>query len=167
MWDFSECVIVIVIVNELARQRSSSSRCVSIPTCHRTHEPQLVWSITVLHCETPSQSTSSQTRAQVGDKMTGDAATARTGLALCHRVILDSVAHWWVQAGHPRYTSASTEEGRGWPTTSFTRQHRNDKTNVYTATPWLPTNLCFDVCCRINVGLMAAPRFFEQLKEQA
>ena len=31
-----------------------------------------------------------------GDKMTGDAPTARTGLALCHRVILDSVAHWWV-----------------------------------------------------------------------
>ena len=27
-----------------------------------------------------------------GDKMTGDAPTARTGLALCHRVILDSVA---------------------------------------------------------------------------
>ena len=30
----------------------------------------------------------------VGDKMAGDAPTARTGLALCHRVILDSVAHW-------------------------------------------------------------------------
>ena len=26
------------------------------------------------------------------DKMTGDAPTARTGLAICHRVILDSVA---------------------------------------------------------------------------
>ena len=26
--------------------------------------------------------------------MTGDAPIARTGLALCHRVTLDSVAHW-------------------------------------------------------------------------
>ena len=30
--------------------------------------------------------------------MTGDAPTARTGLALCHRVILDSVARWWFPA---------------------------------------------------------------------
>ena len=36
-----------------------------------------------------------------GEKMTGDAPTARTGLALCHRVILDSVAHWWVPARTP------------------------------------------------------------------
>ena len=28
------------------------------------------------------------------------------------RVILDSVAHWWVLAGHPRYTSA--RKGRPW-----------------------------------------------------
>ena len=28
------------------------------------------------------------------------------GLALCHRIILDSAAHRWVQAGHPRYTGA-------------------------------------------------------------
>ena len=38
---------------------------------------------------------------EVGDKMTGDAPTARTGLALCHRVILDSVAHWWFPAWTP------------------------------------------------------------------
>ena len=60
------------------------------------------------------------------DNMTGDAPTARTGLALCHRVTLDSVAHW-----------CSTEEGRGWPATSF--NHRNDKTKVHSVTPWLPT----------------------------
>ena len=36
-----------------------------------------------------------------GDVMTGDAPTARTGLSLCHRVILDSVAHWWVLARTP------------------------------------------------------------------
>ena len=33
--------------------------------------------------------------------MTGDAPTARTGWSLCHRVILDSVAHWWVLARTP------------------------------------------------------------------
>ena len=33
--------------------------------------------------------------------MTGDAPPARTGLSLCHRVILDSVAHWWVLARTP------------------------------------------------------------------
>ena len=36
-----------------------------------------------------------------GDKTTGDAPTARTGLALCHRVTLDPVAHWWVPARTP------------------------------------------------------------------
>ena len=35
-----------------------------------------------------------------------------TGLALCRRVILDSEAHRWVQAGHPRYTGA--RKGRLW-----------------------------------------------------
>ena len=33
-----------------------------------------------------------------GDKMTGGAPTARTVLALCHRVIMDCVAHWWILA---------------------------------------------------------------------
>ena len=32
--------------------------------------------------------------------------------------------------GHPRYTSASTEEGRGWPETRSTRHHHDDKTKV-------------------------------------
>ena len=36
-----------------------------------------------------------------GDKMTGDAPTARIGLALCHRVILDTVALWCVPARTP------------------------------------------------------------------
>ena len=58
--------------------------------------------------------------------------TARTGLALCDRVILDSVV-WHTggsRQGHPRYTSAFTEGGRGWPETRFTRHHQNDKTKV-------------------------------------
>ena len=36
------------------------------------------------------------------------------------------------QQGHPRYTSASTEGGRGWPETQSTRHHHNDKTKVIT-----------------------------------
>ena len=41
---------------------------------------------------------------------------ARTGLALCCRVILDSVAHGWVMAGHSRYTRAPCgEEAVGGP----------------------------------------------------
>ena len=72
----------------------------SIPTWHRTRESQLVWRLTVSRCKTPSQWTSSQTTNTFpsGDKMRGD---ARTELALCHRVILDSVAHWWVPARTP------------------------------------------------------------------
>ena len=34
--------------------------------------------------------------------------------------------------GHPRYTSASTEGGRGWPGTQSTRHHHKDKTKVIT-----------------------------------
>ena len=54
------------------------------------------------------------------------------GLTLCHRVILDSVAHQWVQAGHPRYTGA--RKGRSWvahnnhhETATDKRQHGKDK----------------------------------------
>ena len=72
-----------------------------------------------------------------GDKMIGDAPTARTGSALYHRVSLDSVAHSWVLARTPRYTSASTEGGRG--VARDTRHHHNDKTKDYSAPPWLPT----------------------------
>ena len=42
------------------------------------------------------------------------------GLALCHRVILDSVTLPWVQAGHPQNTGARTREGRGWPDSNST-----------------------------------------------
>ena len=54
------------------------------------------------------------------------------GLALCHKAILDSVAHWWSREGHPRHTSASTEEGRGWPeVNSAVRPTTNDnKTKI-------------------------------------
>ena len=56
------------------------------------------------------------------------------GLALCLRVILDSEAHRWVEAGHPRYTGARKE--RPWvalkrrrPTEDQTTQ-TGVKTNV-------------------------------------
>ena len=57
----------------------------------------------------------------------------KKGWLLCPRVILDSGAHRWVQAGHPRYTGASAEEGRGWPdvtstkTTNDNRRQDSDK----------------------------------------
>ena len=49
------------------------------------------------------------------------------GLALCFRVILDSGAYRWVQAGHPRYTGASTEEDRGWPDVTSTKTTNNNR----------------------------------------
>ena len=49
---------------EFARQRLSSSRCVSIPTCHRTQVSQSFEEIQVSQSGTPSQWTSSQTRSQ-------------------------------------------------------------------------------------------------------
>ena len=52
------------------------------------------------------------------------------GLALCLRVILDSGAHRWVQAGHPRYTGASTEEGRGWPDLTSTKTTNDNRRQV-------------------------------------
>ena len=67
------------------------------------------------------------------DEMTGDAPTAHTGLALCSRC-------------HPAWASEGTLvgpgkdthgtpvltqwEGRGWPTTSCTRNHQHDKTKL-------------------------------------
>ena len=53
------------------------------------------------------------------------------GLVPCLRVILDSGAyrwiHRWVQAGHPRYTGASTEEGRGWPDVTSTKTTNDNR----------------------------------------
>ena len=49
------------------------------------------------------------------------------GLAFCLRVILDSDAHRWVQAGHPRYTGASAEEGRGWPDVTSTKTTNDNR----------------------------------------
>ena len=49
------------------------------------------------------------------------------GLAFCLRVILDSDAHQWVQAGHPRYTGASAEEGRGWPDVTSTKTTNDNR----------------------------------------
>ena len=78
--------------------------------------------------------------------MTGDVPTARTGYqqhAQGWRLATESSWTLWHTGGsgqlHPRYASASTKEGCWWPATSFTRQHRNDKTKVYSVTPWLPT----------------------------
>ena len=65
-----------------------------------------------------------------GDKMTGDEPTARTGLALCHSVILDSVAHWWVPARTPTVHQCF-HGGRPWVAhNKLHAQHRNDKTKV-------------------------------------
>ena len=46
------------------------------------------------------------------------------GLALCLRVILDSGAHRWVQAGHPWYTGASTG---GWPDVTSTKTTNDNR----------------------------------------
>ena len=66
-----------------------------------------------------------------GDKMTGDAPTARTGLALYHKSHF-GLCGTLVGPGKDttRYTSASTEGGRGWPHNKFHAQHRNDKTKI-------------------------------------
>ena len=85
------------IDNELARQRLSSSRGVSIPTCHRKRDSQLVWRITVSRCKnTITEDKLANTFAS--RNKTGNAPTAHTRLALRHRVTLDAVAHWWVPA---------------------------------------------------------------------
>ena len=57
-----------------------------------------------------------------GDEMTGDAPIARTGWALCRRVILDSVAHSWVPARTPT-VRLCLYGGRPWVAliSSFTR----------------------------------------------
>ena len=75
-----------------------------------------------------------------GDKTTGDAPTARTGLALCHRVTLDSVAHWWVPARTPTvHQCLYGREAVGGPRHSSTRHHQQRQDQGYHATPWLPT----------------------------
>ena len=90
--------------NELAGQRLSSSRGARIPTFHRTHESPLVWRITVLQC---------------GDKMTGDAPTARTGAlaqshpGLCGTLVgpgKDTHGTRREAAGGPRHASRDTTE---------------------------------------------------------
>ena len=60
--------------------------------------------------------------------MTGDAPVASTGLALCHRVTLDSVAHWWVTARTP--TVHQCHYGRWVAHNKVHAQHRNDKTKA-------------------------------------
>ena len=103
---------------------------VSIPTFHRTHESQLVWRITVYKCETPSR-TSSQTRSrmrrQIDRRRTNR--THRVGaLPQSHPGLCGTLAAPGKDT--PPYISASTEGGRGWPKTRFTRHHQNDKTKV-------------------------------------
>ena len=83
-------------------------------------------------CGTPSQRTSSQTRSQ--------AETRRQETHQPHAQGWRSATEppWtlWHTGGslqgHPRYTSALTEGGRGWPETQSTRHHYNDKTKVIT-----------------------------------
>ena len=54
------------------------------------------------------------------------------GLALCHRVILHSVAHRWVQAGHPRCTSDRTVKAVGGPTQAPRHDDRQTTTRQKT-----------------------------------
>ena len=69
------------------------------------------------------------------------------GLALCHRLTLQPVHTGGSWQGHPQYTSASTEEGRGWPDTRSTRRPQNDsrqrqvKPNVLSGDKCGPTHV--------------------------
>ena len=65
--------------------------------------------------------TTSTTNTNTTSTLQHDSTQDDNGLALCVRVILDSEAHRWVQAGHPRYT-VPEREGRGWPTTDDLRR---------------------------------------------
>ena len=126
--------------NGLARQRLSSSRGVSIPTCHRTQVSQSFGELQVSQCGTPSQRTSSQTRSQ--------AETRRQETHRPHaqgwRFATQSPWTLWhtggSRQGHPRHTSAS-DGGRPWvarDTLHATPPQRRDQ--GCHATPWLPTH---------------------------
>ena len=115
-----------------------SSRCVSVPTFHRTRESQLVWRITVFTMRNTITEDKLTNKFEVGDKMTRDAPTARTGLALCHRVILDSLAHWWVPGKDTHGTPVPLR--RAW--VAHNKLHATParrQVQGYSATPWLPT----------------------------
>ena len=124
--------------NELARQRLLSSRGVSIPTCHRTQVSQSFGEFQVSQCGTPSQRTSSQTRSQAETRRQETHRPHAQG-SLCHRVTLDSVAHWWVPARTPT-AHQCFHGGRPWvarDTLHATPQRRDQGCH---ATPWLPTH---------------------------
>ena len=62
--------------------------------------------------------------------MTGNAPTARTGLALCRRVILGSVTHCWVPAAVQPVPLRGEGRGRGWPAASFARRRQGGGAEV-------------------------------------
>ena len=72
-----------------------------------------------------------ETRAQGTHDVTTPTTPTNTrqGLALCHRVTLESVAHWWVPARTPTVHWCPDREGCGRRTTaSTTRRPTNDNT---------------------------------------
>ena len=99
---------------------------VSIPTFHRTHESELVWRIQVLQCGSTITEDKLTNTSASGDKMTGDAPTARTGLAFCGTLV-----------GPGKNTHGTTmpqrREALGGPQRDGTTRPRLQRTS------WLPT----------------------------
>ena len=86
------------------------------------------------------------------DKMTGDAPIARTGLALCHRVILHSEAHCWVPVplrreavGGPQPASHDTTNTKRprlqRPALVTNKKHQMDRLNMHIVKACVFTNL--------------------------
>ena len=104
----------------------SSSRGVSIPTCQRTRELQFH---DAEHHHRGHAHKHVRKPRQDGRRRTDR--THTVGALLPMPSCLGIGGHTGEsRQGHPRYTSASTEEGRWWPETSSTRHHHNDKTKV-------------------------------------
>ena len=68
------------------------------------------------------------------------------GLALCLRVILDSEAHRWVQAGHPRYTGA--RKGRPWVVHNRRPQTNDRQTTTFLGQTCFEANKYRQTCCQ-------------------
>ena len=81
-----------------ASSKNTICKCSNMPLSRRV---TLFWRITSFTMRNTITEDKLTNTFASGDKTTGDAPTARTGLALCHRVTLDSVAHWWVPARTP------------------------------------------------------------------
>ena len=84
--------------------------------------------VSVPSCTQNASLTTSTTNTNTTITLQYDSTQHDNGLALCLRVILDSGAHWCVQAGHPRCTGA--RKGKPWvahnrrPRTTDVRQRQ-------------------------------------------